>query len=175
MTLILGIDPGSKTTGWCLYDTGNTVWANGEFHQHEVSSECLRARSDAARVVVEKPVGQGPTRPEMVETGIVAGRLFEVFRMFASPWPPPDWVKRLDIRRTLQAAVHGTIQVRNDATVWAALVAYFGHDSDRKPRRKNGVVIDQGGPLGEVKGHARAALAVAVAFHLMQQAKEEQR
>lgn len=168
MTLILGIDPGSKTTGWCLYDTQNFVRSCGEFQQQEVSDECCMARSTAETVVIEKPVGQGPTRPDMVETGIVAGRLFERWKM-----PSANWITRLEVRKTLSDVLHGTIQVRNDASVWAALVAYFGHDSDRKPKRKKGVVIDQGGPLGEVKGHARAALAVALAFHLMQQAKEE--
>lgn len=167
MTLILGIDPGSKTTGWCLYDTQNFVRSCGEFTGSELSDEAWDAVYKADHIAVERPVGQGPTRPDMVETGIVAGILFERVGCASK------WITRLEVRKTLQAAVHGTIQVRNDATVWAALVAYFGHDSDRKPKRKKGVVIDQGGQLGEVKGHARAALAVALAFWLRSEAAKE--
>lgn len=174
MTLILGIDPGSKTTGWCLYDTKIGVNGSGEVERANMDARLATWRTMADYIVIEKPVGQGPTRPEMVETGIVAGMLFSTMTMRGDkPSHLPEWITRLEVRKALQAAVHGTIQVRNDASVWAALVAYFGHDSDRKPKRKKGVVIDQGGPLGEVNGHARAALAVALAFWLRREAAKE--
>lgn len=166
---VLGIDPGA-TTGWCLYvhsDAGAYVESAGTFEQwHGVPSLKL-LRTDYA--VIERPKGYGPTRPELVDCGYVCGRIVgEMGRQI--PYMDLYELTRIEVCKTLTEATHGAVRVRNNATAWAALVLLHGEDSDRKPKRKKGVVIDQGGPLGEVSSHARAALAVAVAFALRTEA-----
>ena len=162
---ILGIDPGSVTSGWALFDTAGFVEASGEFPaEHEDIPESITSRADA--IVLERPRGYGPSRPDVVECAIVFG---DLRRRFLSEVFPTHEMLRKDVCATLTDAVHGVVRVKNDTTAWAALVAYFGDGSDRKPKRKKGVIVEQGGVLGEVKGHARAALAVAVAWWLKKQ------
>lgn len=164
--ILLGIDPGA-TTGWCAYDTDKRVAiASGCFERDETP------RHDplpwpASTIVIERPVAHGPTRPEVVECARIEALIFERFRRLRTTHE----MTRLQVRQTLQAAVAGTIRVWNDATVWAALKALHGDGCDAKPRRKKGVVVTPGGAIGEVKGHARAALAVAVAWWLARETK----
>ncbi len=160
---ILGIDPGA-TTGWCSYDSETrTVLDCGHFAGHEV--EGLPSGALAAVVAIERPKGYGPTRPQLVDCGYVCGRLVE--------WAggcmemEVNELTRLEVCKTLSAAVHGEVNVRTDATAWAALLLLHGGvDAGRKPSKKHG----PGGVLGTVTGHARAALAVAVAYALRQEA-----
>lgn len=167
---ILGIDPGA-TSGWCIYRCGDAVVsvdAAGEFAEDRMLQAIEASRwpfLDAA--VIERPVGQGPTRPQVVDCAWVAGQLWrDMLHMLGSE--KCHFLTRLQIRQVLTSACHGVVRVTNDATAWAALVAMHGDGSDRKPKRKKGVVIDQGGVLGSVTGHARAALAAAVAWNLIQ-------
>lgn len=157
---ILGIDPG-QTTGWCLYDTSGFVLECG----HAEGADLLFPSTYADAVVIERPKGQGPTRPQVVECGIVYGILLaDLSRNMSCP---VDSLYRYDVRKALTEATHGTVRVVNDATAWAALVALHGPESARKSTIRKGVAQDNGGPLGCVTGHARAALAVAVAWKLL--------
>lgn len=169
MTRILGIDPGA-TTGWCLYvdtDMGRYVEACGEFDSHKCGSVVHKYAKEADYVVVEslfKP--HGNIYPATVVSAITEGRLVEGIareRGF-----DPDLMTRHDVKKILTAATHRTMIATDDKTVWRALVLLHGDGSDRKPKRKGGKVVDEGGPLGRVTGHARAALAVAVAYVLRQ-------
>lgn len=162
---VLGIDPGA-TTGWCLYtdtDGGRFAQAQGMFREAEMTPEFAIARRNADVVVLERPVAHGPTRPQVVDCAWFAGKIAAMTGAIT--------MTRLEIRQTLTAATHGVVTVRNDATAWAAVVLLHGDGSDRKPKRRKGVVVEAGGPLGEVTAHARAALAVAVAFVLREWAK----
>lgn len=148
---ILGIDPGA-TTGWCLYDsTRSRVIRAGEFpgHQFPEPTEWL-AEVDVA--VIERPKGYGPTRPQLVDCGYVAGRIVGELRQFEAVRE----LTRLEVCQALTAAMSGVVQCRNDSTVWAALLHMHGGELSGK----------KGGPLHGVKSHARAALAVAYAFSI---------
>lgn len=151
---ILGLDPGS-TTGWCWYSTEfRSVLSAGQFAAHEIQED-LFERLRADHVVIERPRGYGPTRPQLVECGWIAGRLLErVARL--SGLPVVHELTRLDVCQVLTTAVSGEVRVRNDATAWAALQLLHGGDTAGK----------KGGPLYGVKAHERAALAVAVAWAL---------
>lgn len=152
---VLGIDPG-MTTGWCLYDASERrVVAAGNFR--EAIPDVNMPEHGYDTVVIERPKGYGPTRPQLVECGIVAG---DLFRRIADtvPYREPEWMLRLDVCKALSEATHGEVRVRNDATAWAALKLLHGENCDKK-----------GGALYGVKSHARAALAVSVAWALRQE------
>ena len=158
MAILLGIDPGA-TTGWCAYDTAaRAVIACGTFPEHHVNIPL----AIWSLCILERPKGYGPTRPQMVDCGYVAGRLAEKLSL------SDDYgeLTRHEVCRILTDATHGEVRVRNDATAWAALVLLHGPDCDRRPKTKKGQIVATGGPLGSITSHARAALAVAVAWSL---------
>lgn len=156
---ILGIDPGA-TTGWCVYDTeARRVLAAGQFRGEEVTDELHRARSNADRVVLERPVAHGPTRPQVVDCAWIAGRLAE--RLCA------ETLTRREVKLALTAATQRDVVVTDDATAWAALVLLHGEGSDAKPTMRKGVEVASGGALGRVTAHERAAVALAVAWELL--------
>jgi hypothetical protein len=174
---ILGIDPGTNKTGWCVYDTlQNAAVAAGEvdnsislgFHVWcDVLRQMCVGYFRIEHVIIERPVGQGPTRPVMVDCGIVFGRIESACE---SAFPAMDCVSltRLQVCKALSAPFHGTLHVKNDSTAWAALVAlHGGKHAESRGKRKKGVLVEQPGALGVCSGHAKAALAVAVAWHLM--------
>lgn len=173
MTIILAIDPG-KTIGFAQYDLERSrPIHHGNYEVTDLSGDGLDSRLPMPElcappdyIVIERPVGQGPTRPEMVDCGIVAGELWASVREL---WPgvPRFWLRRTQVRRHLQDAVYGTITVRTDATVWAAVVSLHGEGSDRRGRKatKQDPGVEPG-PLGGVSSHSRAAVATAVAFAL---------
>lgn len=166
MTRILGVDPG-ETTGWCLYDShtkraGKHGTFPGFLVPDDLESGKAWPRDDVEdddepirpRAVLERPVAHGPTRPHVVECAYTAGRLFSILNERCAL--NITELTRLEVRRRLQQATNGVIQVKNDATVWAALKLLHGGESAAK----------KGGPLYRVTGHCRAALAVAVAWTL---------
>lgn len=157
--MILAIDPG-RTTGWALYDTDRrAVVDSGQFpeHLHDIRTAAVD------HVVIERPKGQGPTRPEMVECGITFGRLIQ---WAESKWPPGHvhGILRYEVKSILSAATHGEVNVRNDATAWAALKLLHGDGCDRKARTRKGEIVAPAGPLGTITSHERAAVAAAVAW-----------
>lgn len=170
--MILAIDPGA-TSGWCVYDTAmRRAVASGQFTEHHHDFSAYQGR--ITDVVIERPKGQGPTRPQMVDCGITFGRLMQ---WASCKWPPSrvHELLRYEVKSILSAATHGEVHVRNDATAWAALVLLHGEGSGTKPRSRKGQVIDPGGSIGIVKSHERAALAVAVAWALRVSSKAAER
>ena len=144
--LVLGIDPGA-TSGWAVYDSDDKrALRSGQFDGAEFSGVDV---SGVEVCVIERPVGYGPTRPELVECGFVAGQLYERL----SHDLDMVLMTRLEVKQALTAATRGEVHVKNDTTAWAALKLLHGDGCDKK-----------GGALYGVKAHARAALAVAVAF-----------
>jgi len=165
---VLGIDPGG-TTGWCLYDSAERrVLSAGQFPGAERDAEFESALEQADAVALERIVPHGASYPEVVAAANTAGRLAERVGECVE-------IKRPHVRSLLQSAVHGAVRVRNDATVWAALVELHGEGSGKKARTRKGVVVEQAGALGGVMKHERAALAVAVAFVLRQKFQTEGR
>lgn len=165
---VLGLDPGA-TTGWCLYDDEQRRVLDCGTVPGDSFLDIPRSvwgRVDVA--IIERPVAHGPTRPEVVECAWVAGCLWrDMLHLLGRS--KARQMRRLEVRQVLTAATHGVVRCTNDATVWAALVLLHGEGSDRKPKTRKGEVIDDGGPLGRVTSHARAALAVAVAWTLRAQ------
>lgn len=173
---ILGIDPGTNKTGWCVYNTErNVAVAAGEvehslelgFHVWCDQIPMMAGMLRLDHIVIERPVGQGPTRPVMVECGIVFGRIESACE---ATYPAFDSVSltRLQVCKALSAPFLGTLQVRNDATAWAALVAlHGGKAATAKGKVRKGVQVEAPGALGICAGHAKAALAVAVAWHML--------
>ncbi len=166
--MVLGIDPG-MTTGWVSYDARERqVVRAGQFrgHEHDIPEAALW---DADAIVIERPVAHGATRPQVVECAFVAGHLCGQIGEL-------DVVHELTRREVCKILTDACSlptedRVRSDATAWAALKLLHGDGCDQRPRVKGGVVIDPGGCIGMVRSHERAALAVAVAWHLRQ--KEE--
>jgi len=152
---ILAIDPGS-TTGWCLYDTlARTVLDSGQFQNWMHSEECWNALQRSHRVVIESVLpAHGNIFPDTVATALYQGRLEERLSI-----PVDGRVTRLQVKKTLTEACHREPVVRDDKTVWQALVVLHGPGSDVKPTKKR-----EGGCIGRVTSHERAALAVAVAW-----------
>ena len=160
---VLGIDPGA-TSGWVVYDaTKRTAIASGQFEEHHTDFTAYTGSID--HVVIERPKGQGPTRPQVVECGIIFGRLIQWASL---KWPAErvHEMLRYQVKSVLSKATHGEVHVRNDATAWAALVLLHGIGSGLKPKTRQGKVTDKGGCIGIVRSHERAALAAAVAWSL---------
>lgn len=165
--IVLGLDPGA-TTGWCVYDTdARRAIAGGEFPEHLHDIPASVGRIDCT--VLEKPVGQGPTRPEMVACGITFGRLAA---WAEGKWPRTYAMPRYTIKSILTKATLGEVTVRTDATAWAALKLLHGEGCDAKARTRKGVEVSPPGAIGVLKGsHQRAALAVAVAWAIENEAQ----
>ena len=165
---ILGIDPGA-TTGWVIYHdagTGRFVEACGEFRGDDMLSSMPGRFWSVDAAVIERPVAHGATRPQVVDCAWIAGCLWrDLWAMVGCD--KCHTVTRLEVRQALTAAVHKVVSVRDDKTAWAALTLIHGDGSDRKPRTRKGVVIEDGGCIGRTTGHARAALAAAVAWRLL--------
>ena len=166
--MVLGIDPG-MTTGWVLYDACNKwVRQAGQFRGHDLDIQQAVLWAAAANVI-ERPVANGATRPQVVECAFVAGHL-------CGQIGATDQVHELTRREVCKiltdlCSLPTEDRVRNDATAWAALKLLHGDGCDRKPRVRQGKVVEAAGCIGTVTSHERAALAVAVAWHARQ--KEE--
>lgn len=159
---ILGIDPGA-TTGWCLYDADERrVIDSGVFSGHDV--EAMPYGGLDSHVAVERVLPHGASYPQVVEAAYTCGRIVEWLSGVMEL--PLSEMSRHEVRKTLQDATHGAVKVKDDKSVWAALVLLHGEGSDKKPKKRKGVVVEAGGAIGGVTSHARAALAVAVAFAL---------
>lgn len=164
--IVLGVDPGA-TTGWCVYDAvARRVVTSGQFPEHKCDIlGCDGPEFDV--VVIERPKGQGPTRPQVVECGITFGRLAAMFE--AAAHCPVEELLRYEVKSILSAATHGEIHVKNDSTAWASLVLLHGDGSGSKARTRKGEIVELAGRIGGVTSHERAALAVAVAWSIREQ------
>jgi hypothetical protein len=168
--IVLGVDPGSRFTGWCLYDSERRRALHAGQYEERLSLRlldiCAKLAPRPDGVVIERPRGHGLSQVQVVETGIEFGWLMAKLSVLDSEGGTPFWIYRNDVRKRLQAAMHSEFRVRDDKTAWQALCLLHGEGSDYKGRTKRGVLVDQPGAIGVCAGHARAALAVAVAFHL---------
>lgn len=164
---VLGIDPGA-TSGWVVYDSvARRVIASGEFCGDDLPAEVVGRALACGCVVIESlHEPRGGIYPAVVVAGITQGHIERQLRGLCTV----HRVTRHEAKLALTAATLGEPVARDDATAWQAIVVLHGAGSDAKPRTKKGVVIEAGGALGLVTGHARAALAAVVAFVLRQEA-----
>lgn len=159
----MGVDPGA-TTGWCLWDSeSKTVAACGEFAKHLCSVEFIVALDQTNLAVVEgfSDVHAG-IYPETVQPAVTCGRLLEFIERRDIKCQE---ISRMETKRQLELAIRKEFRVLKDKDVWGALQLLHGPGSADKPRVKKGVEVTPGGVLARVRDHARAALAVAVAWH----------
>jgi hypothetical protein len=156
--IVLGVDPG-QTTGWCRYDSeARRVIAAGEFPDSTASADCLDAIHAADTIVFESfREPRGNIYPQTVVAAIYEGELAQTVRHLRGP-NAFFCMSRHDVKRILTDAVLREPVCKDDATVWRALLHLHGGKLAAK----------KGGPLHGVKSHARAALAVAVAFSIQQ-------
>lgn len=155
---ILAIDPG-QTSGWCWYDAETRrVIDGGTFAAHAMPSNLP---FNTAACVVERTVAHGPTRPQVVECAYIGGRIVSDL-MHLYKLGPVRELTRLEVRRALTNATHGTVRVKDDATAWGALKLMHGGESADVKALKDGSRF--AGPLAGINSHARAACALAVAL-----------
>lgn len=159
---VLGIDPGA-TVGWCVYSTvERRAIASGEFQGDDLPDDVAEQARLCSLIVIESLHDpHANIYPATVRSAITQGHIERQLHTY-------ERMTRHDVKRVLTAAVLREPVVTDDATAWKAVVRLHGEGCDAKPRKKKGVVISPGGALGAVTGHARAALAVAVAFTLRQ-------
>lgn len=157
---ILGIDPGA-TTGWCVYDSeaqkvlcvGEMACTPGRIQPIEYPT----ARQEVDVVAIESfEEARANIYREVVQAAIIEGRIRQ--DLSSRCIAPVHAMPRMEVKKILTAAMHGEIHVQKDKDVWQALLQLHGGDQSAK----------KGGPLYGVKSHARAALAVAVAWALRQ-------
>lgn len=159
--IVLGIDPG-ETTGWCVYDTeARRVVASGNVQQAQLR---WRELPYFDVVVIERPEGQGATRPQVVDCAWWAGQMYGM--AVALFYSPIEALPRRAVVKALSTAV-GT-SLKGDAQVWWALCElHGGTEAARKGKAATKRAPEvTAGPLAGCQSHARAALAVAYAWGL---------
>lgn len=166
MTTILAIDPG-KTSGWVLYDTATRrPIRHGNFDGNQYPPQAESDAKQADHVVLEgmERVHAG-IYPDTVTAAYHLGRMVE--RMNHALGRPVVELDRHIVKEILTDATLGSVRVKNDPTAWAAMILLHGEGCDTKGRKGNprkGIASVEPGILAGVSRHARAALAVAVAF-----------
>lgn len=147
MTEILGIDPGTAESGWCLFDGARVIDCG--VLKNEVILCLLGAdwRFEAENIAIEMVASYGmAVGREVFETCVWVGR-------FQQAWRSPDQV-RMVYRREVKQNLCGNQQAK-DANIRQALLDRIGPRGTKKAP----------GPTYGVSSHAWSALAVAVTAH----------
>lgn len=149
VTRVLAIDPGTKQSGWCVFD-GNRVLESGVSSNREVLDRVLivggyvaKGLAEPVTLAIERFEARGMAiGDESIETILWTGR-------FRQAWHAPDevvMVKRSEVKLELCGSSRA-----KDPNVRQALIDYLGRPGTKK---------SPGGTYG-VASHAWAALAVA--------------
>lgn len=144
MTTILGIDPGTTQSGWCLLhpsgkvdagvsDNDQLLYGLGDMPADVLAVELFEARG--------MPIGN-----ESIETILYTGRLIQAWG-----YSTVRRVKRSEVKRHLCGSLRA-----KDANVRQAILDAYGGKEVAIGRKANP------GPLYGVTSHAWAALAVAI-------------
>lgn len=139
---VLGIDPGTLQSGYCLYDNGKVV-SSGVMPNEDLLKIIADDRSDM--LAIENIVSYG---------NVVGAETFQTCRWigrFQQAWGCPEevlLVKRADVKKAL-----GLPGSSKDKDVNAALLSRIGPKGTKR----------EPGPTYGVVSHAWAALGVAVA------------
>lgn len=151
MTYILGIDPGTTETAYCLIDKEYQVMDAGKVENEKFikmfSAHELEHPVHNADLAVESIQSYGmPVGREVFETAYMIGRIIQKARdggISYTLYPRPEYAK----------AICGTQKI-SDSILRQALLLRFGDDK-------------KGGPLFQLKGctDKRSAFAIA-AYHL---------
>lgn len=143
---IYGVDPGTTTTGWVLWN-GHSVIDGAAEERNEDFLERLRRAADAnmgAPMYIEMIASYGmPVGKETFQTCVWIGRFTEVWDILGYPW---QYCYRTNIR------THHCHDARaGDSNVNAALRDKYGSKGTKK----------NPGPMHKVSSHMWSALAVA--------------
>lgn len=144
---ILGIDPGTTQSGWCLLCDGEHIESGvigNAALLYNLPSFASDKQADMLAIEIFEARGM-PIGDESIETIIWTGRMMQAWIGNVRR------VKRSDVKRHLC----GTLRAK-DANVRQALIDKFGGNGKAIGRKASP------GPLYGVKSHAWAALAVCV-------------
>lgn len=145
MSLLLGIDPGTEQSGWCVLSNnsliGSAVSPNAEMLE---IVKRYAAKFDGSVLAIEMIASYGmPVGREVFETVRWIGRFQQV-------WRDPDSVL-LIYRKDVKLHLCQSMKAK-DTHIWQALIDKLGPVGTKA----------NPGPLYGVKSHARSAVAVAV-------------
>lgn len=159
MTVILGIDPGTEKSGWCLYD-GERVIGSGV----DANQKLLYGLNDmgADELAIERIQGYGMVvGREVFETCEMVGRLAQAWKGSL----PASLIYRRDIKIHLCG-----VSSAKDANVRQALLDRFERSGGGKTPQVGTKSLP--GPLYGVSSHAWSALAVAVVARSLTEGKK---
>lgn len=148
---IFAIDPGPVESGWVLYKSGRFI-LSGCDENSNVRCKLAFWEFDALAIEMIQSYGQTVGKSTF-DTCVEIGRFVQSVKGDAALIPRP----------TVKNLLCGTTRAK-DKDVWQAVKDRFGGDSAVGTKKNPG-------PLYGVKSHARMALAVALAYEMMQ--KEE--
>lgn len=139
--MILALDPGTKETGWCLYD--GTVRDCG-VESNEGALVLIREHW-GAQLAIELFVSQGKRLGnDSIQTVLWTGRFWQAARN-------PEVVRMIPRRK-----IAGHLKAEGDVAIRRVLIERWGGRDAALGTKTNP------GPLARVSSHAWAALAVAV-------------
>ncbi|SRR5258708_39054170 len=141
MTMTLAVDPGTTSSGWCLFD-GARVLDSGELENRAMLERIRDSDADVLALEMVESFGMAVGR-EVFETVRWIGRMQQC-------WRDPEAV-RLVYRREVKLHLCQSPRAK-DANIRQALIDKLGPVGVKK----------QPGPLYGVKSHAWSALGVAV-------------
>ncbi len=154
--LILGVDPGTRESGWCLYDSdaGRPVRGECGHDNNEYVLTIIPFKSDCVVdvTVIERPTLYGKGGEALVETVIWAGRFFQAAGYAARFMTRGEVCKHWSVNGLGKG---------KDAIINQKLVDRFGGIDGKK--KAVGTKASPG-PLFGVTGHSRQALALAIAY-----------
>lgn len=149
--MILGIDPGERTSGVVLYDQGAHCVRRAETVDRAELEKRLRHGPAPNLIVCEEIVAMGvPFSSNLRETCRTIDRLEYIAQWRGIPW-------RTITRSQVKIAMCGQCRGVGDANVAAAVRERFGGNGCRGTKKNPG-------PLYGVSGHAWQALACVVAW-----------
>jgi len=148
---ILAIDPGTKQSGWCIYD-GDCVLDSGVSLNEDVLFMIGRTELQISIVSIEMIASYGmAVGKEVFETCLWVGR-------FRQAWHSPEDVM-LVYRKDVKMHLCGTLKAK-DANIRQAIIDLFPAVGGGKTPQIGTKALK--GPLYGVSSHAWPALGVAI-------------
>lgn len=164
---ILGIDPGSEESGYCIIDDKFVIYEAGKVSNADLIDMIVRMIDEGSldEIAIESIQSYGMTMGKTtIETCYMIGRVIQVCEIWPTSlflYPRPEYGK----------AIVGSNKL-NDALIRSALENRFGSYDKGKPEKKlkNGTIKQEfkpDGPLFLLAGESdkRSAFAVAV-YHI---------
>lgn len=137
----LGIDPGTKQSGWCVFANG-IVLRSGVSDNEELLAALIAGPADVDMLAIERIASYGmAVGQEIFDTCVWIGR-------FVQAWMDPNAVS-LVFRRDVKLFLCGSARAK-DPNVRAALIDLIGPPGTKR----------EPGPTYGVTSHAWSALAV---------------